>query len=178
VKQVNPAVLQIVTESFGSHNEDRGEKTSTVSNQTGIGTGFVVSADGDLLTNAHVVAGARRVRVHLHDTGAGTAGGSRGKLVDARVVGVDRETDLALLKVDGAWRYLKLGDSGLLRQGQIVLAVGSPRGLENSVTMGVISAPARQIDPDASQAYIQTDAPINPGNSGGRWSIPGATSSV
>jgi len=166
VRQVSPSVLETVSESFVGRDEEQGGNANTVTAKTGVGTGFFVSADGDLITNAHVVAGARRVRVRL--TGAGTVDHKmRGRLVDAEVVGVDRETDLALLKLPGTWPHLELADSSLLRQGQIVLAFGNPRGLENSVTMGVVSATARQIHPDAAQAYIQTDAPINPGNSGG-----------
>jgi serine protease Do len=86
----------------------------------------------------------------------------------AEVVGVDRETDLALLRVaaDGL-EPLAIGDSDALRQGQLVLAIGSPLGLESSVTLGVVSAVARQLRPEDPMIYVQTDAPINPGNSGG-----------
>ena len=168
VRNVSPSVLQIISESFVGHDDDPRGGASTVAKQTGIGTGFLVSPDGDVITNAHVVAGARRVRVRIHEPRAGTAEyRSLGRLMDAKVVGLDRETDLALLKLNGSWKHLHLADSSLVRQGQIVLAVGNPRGLENSVSMGVVSATSRQIHPDASQAYIQTDAPINPGNSGG-----------
>lgn len=157
VQRSSPAVLQIVAEGFGTR-EDDSSHTSTVSHQTGVATGVVVSADGDVITNAHVVHGARRVRVRLRNL----------QFVEAKVVGVDRETDLALLKVPGeSWHHLPMGDSARLRQGQVVFALGSPRGLENSVSMGVISAVSRQISPDAAMAFIQTDAPINPGNSGG-----------
>jgi serine protease Do len=91
-----------------------------------------------------------------------------GKRLPAEVVGLDRETDLAVLKVaQSGLGALRLGDSETLRQGQIVLALGSPFGLENSVTMGVISSVARQVRADDSMIYIQTDASINPGNSGG-----------
>jgi serine protease Do len=163
IREVNPAVLEIVTESYGGPEGESGGNASVVTRRKGLGTGVFVSADGDMLTNAHVVAGARKVRVRVRGSGRGS-----GKLVDAEVVGVDRETDLALLKAPGeAWPHLKLGDSFLLRQGQIVFAVGNPRGLENSITMGVVSSAARQIGPDAAQVFIQTDAPINPGDSGG-----------
>ena len=163
IRQVNPAVLEIVTESYGGSESESGGNTSVVTRRQALGTGVFVSADGDMLTNAHVVAGAKKVRVRMR----GSARAS-GKLVDAEVTGVDRETDVALLKVPGAaWPHLKLADSSLLRQGQIVFAVGNPRGLENSITMGVVSSAARQIGPDAAQVFIQTDAPINPGDSGG-----------
>jgi len=83
-------------------------------------------------------------------------------------VGIDRDSDLAVLKIDQTGLpYLRLGDSDTLRQGQIVMAFGNPLGLENSVSMGVVSSVARQIKPDDTMIYIQTDAPINPGNSGG-----------
>jgi serine protease Do len=91
-----------------------------------------------------------------------------GKMLDARVVGVDRDSDLAVLKIDQTGlSFLKLGDSDTLRQGEIVMAFGNPLGLENSVSMGVVSSVGRQIKPDDSMIYVQTDAPINPGNSGG-----------
>ncbi len=168
VRRVRPAVIQIVSEGFVGHDDEQGGNTSTVSHRTGVGTGFFVSNDGDIITNAHVVAGARSIRVRVHDRGAGRRSrDSGGRLISAKVVGIDRETDLALLKVAGEWPRLPLADSGLLRQGQIVLALGNPKGLEDSVTMGVVSATNRQIHPDAAQAYVQTDAPINPGNSRG-----------
>jgi serine protease Do len=157
VHQSSPAVVQIVADGFGTRDDETSGHTSTVSRQKGIGTGVVLSADGDVITNAHVVSGARRVRVRA---------GARS--IDAQVVGIDRDTDLALLRVPGTeWPHLRLADSSMARQGQIVIALGSPRGLENSVSMGVISSAARQISPDAAIAFIQTDAPINPGNSGG-----------
>jgi serine protease Do len=169
IRRVNPAVLQIVSENFGQRDEHLGGNAGSVSQQTGEGTGFVISPDGDLITNAHVIVGALRVRVRLHESGDMVPGRvGRSRLVDAQVVGVDRETDLALLKLPGSgWTHLRLADSALLRQGQLVFALGNPRGLENSLSMGVVSAVARQIHPDAAQAFIQTDAPINPGNSGG-----------
>ena len=168
VHRVNPAVVQIVSDSFVGRDDEQKGNTSTVTRATGVGTGFFVSADGDVITNAHVVAGARRVRVRLPEsrTGPGKRRMST-RLVDVQVVGVDRETDLALLKIPGTWAHLQFAGSRLLRQGQVVLALGNPRGLENSVSMGVVSATNRQIHPDAAQDYIQTDAPINPGNSGG-----------
>jgi serine protease Do len=133
----------------------------------------VLSADGYIVTNAHVVEGALRLEVLLPPP-PGAAGPGRSILkpvsrrVPARIVGVDPETDLAVLKVDaGAQPFLSLGDSDDLRPGQLVLAFGSPLGLENSVTMGVVSAVARQLTPESRMVYLQTDTPINPGNSGG-----------
>jgi serine protease Do len=132
----------------------------------------LVSADGFIVTNAHVVGGARDIHVRLSTPRAGSPGRSilkpAGARYPARLVGIDAETDLAVLKIDAAGvPALELADSDELRQGQVVIALGSPLGLENSVTMGVVSAPARQLRPEDRMVYIQTDAAINPGNSGG-----------
>jgi serine protease Do len=125
-----------------------------------VGSGVVIDENGYIITNAHVVKDARRVQV--------VAPESRGRAIDAAVVGVAEEIDLALLKVEiKGLRPLPLADDERIRQGEIVFAFGSPQGLRDSVTMGLISATARQPDPDTPMAYIQTDAPINRGNSGG-----------
>jgi serine protease Do len=119
------------------------------------------------VTNAHVVRGAKRVTVTLHDNDTQPASDSA-KTFPARIIGTDTETDLALLKVDRAnLPFLTLGNSDRIRQGEIVIAFGSPLGLTNSMTMGMISAPARQLNEEDFVQYIQTDAAINPGNSGG-----------
>src|SRR6185436_1479812 len=92
----------------------------------------------------------------------------RGPLFEAKILGVDHETDLAVLKIEGAGLpTLAFADSDALRQGQLVFAFGSPLGLENSVSMGVISATVRQLEPESPMIYLQTDAAIHPGNSGG-----------
>lgn len=133
------------------------------------GSGVILDAAGYVMTNYHVVEGARRVQVVLAARPAGTSiVRPRGRTLDAAVVGVDEETDLALLKVEGATlTALPLGDSDTLKAGQLVFAFGSPLGLDNTVTMGVVSAVGRQLEPDDPMVYIQTDAPINPGSSGG-----------
>jgi serine protease Do len=151
--------------------------TSTASNtllerQRSSGSGVIVDAGGFIVTNYHVVSGARRLQVTLPLAGGATATGSivkpRGRTVDATVVGVDEETDLAVIKVDAkGLAALPFGDSDRLRPGQVVCAFGSPLGLDNSVSMGVVSAVGRQLTPDDPMVYVQTDAPINPGNSGG-----------
>jgi len=162
IRQVNPAVLEIVTESYGGSESESGGNTSVVTRRQALGTGVFVSADGDMLTNAHVVAGAKKVRVRMR----GSARAS-GKLVEAEVAGVDRETDVALLKVPGAaWPHLKLADSSLLRRGKSC-SRSETRGPGEFHHHGVVSSAARQIGPDAAQVFIQTDAPINPGDSGG-----------
>jgi serine protease Do len=132
----------------------------------------IVDAEGWIVTNAHVVESARSVRVDLLQPQAEGGSGSilrpRSRRLAARVVGVDRETDVAVLKVEErGLPALELGDSEALRQGQLVMAFGSPLGLENSASLGVVSAVARQLKPDDPMIYVQTDASINPGNSGG-----------
>jgi serine protease Do len=124
------------------------------------------------MTNAHVVNGAQRVQVVLppaiEELPLRAALSTRTTVVPARIVGVARDIDLALIKVDAEkLPALALADYRKLGQGELVFAFGSPEGLRNSVTMGVVSAVARQIDADSPLVYIQTDTAINPGNSGG-----------
>jgi serine protease Do len=132
----------------------------------------VIDAEGYILTNAHVVSGAQRVQVVLPPVDAegaiATALSGRTPTVAARIVGIATEIDLAVLKVDGMkLPALPLASYKQLRQGETVFAFGSPSGLRNTLTHGLVSAVARQTDPDSPLIYIQTDAPINPGNSGG-----------
>jgi serine protease Do len=123
----------------------------------GIGSGFIVSADGYVLTNAHVVSDASEVTVKLTD---------RREFI-AKVVGVDKRSDVALIKIAASGLpIVHFGDSSRLRPGQWVIAIGSPFGFANSVTAGVVSATARPLD-ENYVPFIQTDAAINPGNSGG-----------
>ena len=137
------------------------------------GSGVILSADGYIVTNAHVVAGAQSVQVRLglsqnQKTEWRSILKPPGSVIPARLLGIDRETDVAVLKVESqGLPTLELGDSENLRQGQIVLAFGNPLGLENSVTMGIVSSVARQLRAEDPMIYIQTDAPINPGSSGG-----------
>jgi len=133
--------------------------------------GVIVDGEGYIMTNAHVVEGAQRIRVVL-PLPAGespvTVPIGKRQILDAKLLGLNKESDLALLKVDQKdLPTLTLETSQPARVGQLVLAIGSPEGLQNSVTMGVISAVGRQADPDRPMVFIQTDAPINPGNSGG-----------
>lgn len=171
--RINPAIVQIQASGYAI-GQGIVSSRELVSVQRSRGSGVILSADGYLITNAHVVEGARRVRVLIPRSpdelgdGARSALGARGRLVGAQIVGVDNETDLAVLKIqETGLPYLELGDSDTLRPGQIVFAFGSPLGLENSVTMGVVSATARQLKPEDPMIYVQTDASINPGNSGG-----------
>jgi serine protease Do len=168
-------VVQIFASGYVLRNEgETGTSTALVTRQRATGSGVILSPDGFILTNAHVVLSARKVRVRLGVQTAPAKPGKAapfepaGKMQEAKIVGIDRETDIAVLKIDGQnMPFLTLGDSDTLRQGQLVMAFGNPLGLENSVSMGVVSSVARQIKPDDTMTYIQTDAPINPGNSGG-----------
>ena len=168
-ERVDPAVVQIVTTGYAPS----GDGALILHARRSAGSGVLVDPAGFILTNAHVVGEVRRVQVLLPQIAdEQRRPGSRlkpgGKLVPAEVIGFDRETDIAVLKVAGEGHpFLRLADSDSLRQGQLVFAFGSPYGLENSVTMGVISSVARQVRPEDPIEYIQTDASINPGNSGG-----------
>ena len=128
-----------------------------------LGSGVIVDPKGYIITNEHVVDRADRVRVQLQNDPPGT-------LRDAKVIGVDRETDLAVIKIDAKEPLpaAKLGNSDAANVGDWVLAVGSPFGLQSTVTAGIVSAKGRDIVPQKQfQSFIQTDAAINPGNSGG-----------
>jgi serine protease Do len=178
--RVNRAVVEVFSTGYSLADEESPSGGATtaglITKQRSSGSGVVVSPDGYIITNNHVVQNARRVRVQLAwapETSGDKPGSAqmrqRGKLLEAKVVGTDREADLAVLKVesDTPLPTLRLDDSDALHQGQMVLAFGNPLGLENSVSLGVVSSVGRQIRPDDPMVYIQTDAPINPGNSGG-----------
>jgi len=173
IRRVAPSVVQILVSGYGPQEEtDRRNTGLTISHQRSIGSGFVVDSDGYIMTNAHVVSGAERVQVILptpHADGQiATALSTKTKIVEARIVGTARDFDIALLKVeDQSLPALPLAPYRDLRQGELVFAFGSPGGLRNTVTHGVVSAVARQNDPDSPRISIQTDTPINPGNSGG-----------
>jgi Do/DeqQ family serine protease len=126
----------------------------------GLGSGVIVSQDGYILTNHHVVDGAEQIKIDMNDN----------RTFDARVVGSDPPSDLALLKVEASnLPVLTLGDSDRVRVGDVVLAIGNPLGIGQTVTMGIISAKGRQtgLSSGAFEDFLQTDAPINRGNSGG-----------
>ena len=172
-RKVWPSVVQILVSSYGAREGgDRNEANVVVGRQSSTGSGFVIDPDGYIMTNAHVVNGARRVQIVLPAENAdgtlATALSGRTYLLSARIVGIATELDLALLKVDGQkLPALPLATYSDVRQGETVFAFGSPIGLRNSLTHGLVSAVARQVDPDSPLIYVQTDAPINPGNSGG-----------
>lgn len=167
VKTAEPAVVQInvsraldgvfLRPFFG-----RPPGSSAIPMLRGVGSGFVINADGLVLTNAHVVERADKVTVSFQD----------GRVLDGRVLGKDPVTDIAVIKVDSAnLPTVTVGDSDSVRKGQWAIAIGNPLGLQETVTVGVISAThrfSRDIGiPDKRIGFIQTDAAINPGNSGG-----------
>ena len=167
--KVTKSVVQIVATGYGLSSEKEPSNTALFELQEAIGAGVILTSDGYIVTNAHVVQGARKIRVRLPGLEApGTNETQPHGPMSARLVGIDRQSDLAVLKIDATnLPALELADSDQLKQGQVVFAFGSPQGLENSVTMGVVSATARQVSEDNPTTYVQTDAPINPGNSGG-----------
>jgi serine protease Do len=174
-RRVSGSVVQVLVMGYGPVDQRSrdGETGLVIGRQRSIGSGAIVDADGYIVTNAHVVEGARRVQVvlprELPETGPLQSLGDNASLtVDAKIAGVSSELDLALLKIEVKGLHaIRFADYDALRQGELVFAFGSPEGLRNSITMGVVSSVARQPDPDSPVVYIQTDAPINPGNSGG-----------
>jgi len=166
-QSASPAVVQILVQTLAPLGNGDSQRAGFVSEQEATGSGVIVDPDGYIVTNAHVVRNARRIEVKiLRSDERGEE--PHGHLVPAKLIGVDRQVDIAVVKIEGKnFPALSFVDSDNLRQGQLVLAVGSPLGLQNSLTHGVVSATLRQLDPESPMVYIQTDAPINPGNSGG-----------
>jgi Do/DeqQ family serine protease len=143
---------------FGSQIPERGERQV----QRGTGSGFIISNDGKIITNAHVVEGADKVTVTLKD----------GRTIDGKVLGSDPLTDVAVVQVEASnLPTVKLGNSDSLQVGEWAIAIGNPLGLDNTVTTGIISAKERNSSQigasDKRVDFLQTDAAINPGNSGG-----------
>jgi serine protease Do len=171
--RVGPSIVQVFASSYAPPGDEA--EGALLTTQRTTGSGVILDPDGYIVTNAHVVSGAIRVQVEIPVSRADPAPVARrsvlrphGRVVGAQVVSIDAETDLAVLKVDvKGLPALSLGDSDGLKAGQLVMAFGSPLGLESSVSMGVVSAVARQLEPEDPMIYIQTDAPINPGSSGG-----------
>jgi len=180
VEKVSPAVVNISTtrmikaedffgdlgspfeEFFGKDLWEKffGRKYPPKQKQRSLGSGFIVSSEGYILTNAHVVKGAEEIKIRL----------ANGKTYAAEIIGQDEKTDLALLKAKTWFDFpqpVKLGDSNKLRVGDWVIAIGNPFGLDHTVTVGIVSAKGRVIGAGPYDDFIQTDASINPGNSGG-----------
>ncbi|AFY91841.1 trypsin-like peptidase domain-containing protein [Chamaesiphon minutus] len=170
VAKIGPAVVKIDVPDSNQQSSavdrraagSRLESLLEDKSQAGTGAGFIVSADGKIVTTASVIAGAKRVKVTLKN----------GRVLEGKVIGIDRVTDLAVLRVNASnLPTVKLGNSDRLVQGEWAIAIGNPLGLDNSVTVGIISAIGRTSTqagiPDRRVNFIQTDAAINPGNSGG-----------
>jgi serine protease Do len=175
VERLNPAVVNIDTTTRGSERRrksrtpspgdpfdapfDFGAPRERDTPRRGAGSGFIIDADGSILTNNHVVDRAERITVKLSD----------GRTMRARMIGADPDTDIALIKVDGqsGLPVAALGDSSTLRMGEWVCAIGNPLGYEHTVTVGVVSFLGRKLFDMSLDNYIQTDAAINFGNSGG-----------
>ena len=158
-------MVQIFSTGYAAPEENDTTTASLLTKQHSTGSGVIVAEDGYIITNAHVVRGARLIQVRLPSLRRDQP---VARLLEAKLVGMDREIDVAVLRIEkGGLPHLSLGDSERLRQGELVMAFGKPLGLEGSVSMGIVSSTGRQLHPDDLMAYIQTDAPINPGNSGG-----------
>jgi serine protease Do len=172
VSKVSPAVVQIIVSGYGP-SEDHGHTTTArIVRQHAIGTGIIVDPDGYIMTNAHVVEGAQRIRVILPPPAADSPLELQpvhaGQILEATLLGTHKQSDLALLKIDATHLpTVALRSDVRVHQGELVFAIGNPEGLRNTVTMGVVSSLARQLDEDNPMVYIQTDAALNPGNSGG-----------
>ena len=165
--KVKQSVVQIFSTGYAAVEEsENGSASTIISKQRSTGTGVILTADGFIVTNAHVVRAARKIQVKVALSMA--ADQPQSSLTEAHLIGLDAEADLAVIKIDRTGLpFLHLGNSNAVQQGQLVLAFGNPLGLESSVSMGIVSSTARQIKPDDIMVYLQTDAPINPGNSGG-----------
>jgi serine protease Do len=174
VERVNPAVVNIDATVRGGNDTRRRRPGAEAPDyggpydfnnprdrqtRRGAGSGFIIDKDGSILTNNHVIERAERIMVKLSD----------GRTLRARVLGSDPDTDIALIKVDGQARLpvAPIGDSGTLRMGEWVCAIGNPLGYEHTVTVGVVSFIGRKLFDASLDNYIQTDAAINFGNSGG-----------
>jgi serine protease Do len=170
-RQVAPAVVQVLVSGYGFVDSESGHRVSLLGRERSIGSGVIVDPDGYIITDAHVIKGAVTIRVVITRAALPdelSDDPSNLRTADAKIVGIDQESDLALLKIDEkGLPALQFMDSDRLRQGDLVLAVGAPMGLRNSVSFGVVSSPDRSVGDENPMVYIQTDASINPGNSGG-----------
>jgi serine protease Do len=158
-KVASPSIVHITRKAGGGYYRDWFGGVYRVPESEAVGSGVIVSGDGHILTNYHVVEGAKEIIVHFVE----------GHSVKGKVIGADPETDLAVVKIDPPRGIVpaRLGDSDQLTVGEWVLAIGSPFGLDHTVTSGIVSAKGRKRGLLALEDFIQTDAAINPGNSGG-----------
>ena len=154
--RVTPSIVQVQVTGYRATDEKNSEQAGVIGRQRSLGSGVIVDPDGYIITNAHVVKGAQSVRVVLTPVTAGDSQvraslglGEHSPPIEAKIVGIAPTIDLALLKIDGKnLPAIAFADYTKLKKGELVLAFGSPEGLENSVSMGVVSAVARQADPD------------------------------
>jgi serine protease Do len=169
--QVSPAVVQIRVVGFGLSESGNRTEAAVVERQRSLGSGIIVDPSGYILTNEHVIHGAQRVSVLLPaipGSSPSATDSTHRRIFEAKVIGSQPDVDLALLKIEATGLpVLSLEKVRPAKQGELVFAIGSPNGLDSSVTMGVVSAAERQVENAYPMAFIQTDAPINPGNSGG-----------
>jgi serine protease Do len=172
-QKVSACIVQIFVTGYAAPDGDDSPAAGQPVLERSSGSGVILDPDGYIVTNAHVVENATRLEVELPLAATGGEPGRsiisrRGRTVGAQIVAIDHETDIAVVKIEAkALSVLPFGDSDALRPGQLVLAFGSPLGLDSSVSLGIVSAVARQLTPEDPMIYIQTDATINPGNSGG-----------
>jgi len=172
VSKVSRAVVQIIVTGYGPSESNGHTDTVRFVRQRALGTGVIVDPDGYIITNAHVVEGAQRIKVILPppavDSPLELQPIHAGQILEARLVGTHKQSDIALLKIEATHLpIVTLRSDVRVHQGELVFAIGTPEGLRNTVTMGVVSSLARQLDADNPMVYIQTDAALNPGNSGG-----------
>ena len=175
--KASPAVVHIEVSSYGTSSDEDDDdeiKNQTLAKRRGSGSGVIVDPDGYIITAFHVIKGARRIRVELEGgTGTDISNGQRfnrkpRSSFEASIVGVFREADVAVLKINGqGLPTIAFAESTSLKQGQLVAALGSPEGLRNSLSLGVVSSVTRQIEPDDPLVYIQTDVALASGSSGG-----------
>ena len=172
VAKISPAVVQILVSGYGPEETNGHKTTAPIVRQHAIGSGVIVDPNGYIATNAQVVDGAQRVRVvvTLLTPGSQTEPESAHpqQIFDAKILGRHKKSDLALLKIEATnLPAIALRNDMRVQQGELVLAIGSPEGLRNSVSMGIVNSVAQQTDINDPIFYIQTDAALNPGNSGG-----------
>lgn len=180
--RVSPSVVQVLVTRYGTRDEND-QSGEVVSRQRNLGSGVIIDPNGFIVTNAHVVEGAHQIRVRLASKGRQTVPSvvaqSYASAQNATLVGVFREGDLALLKIEAtALPALPFADYRKLRQGEVVFAFGSPAGLQNSMSMGVVSSIARQLDPTAPSFTFRLTLPSTLAIAAGRWSILPARSRV
>ena len=167
------SVVEIEVTGYGVPEKDKDQGDQQLERQRSLGSGVIVSPDGYIMTNNHVVAGALRIRVIIAPAtvemvSGNTKLGNRRRVYEAKLIGTTRYADLALIKIEEKdLPFIPLPELFNFRLGQTVVAIGAPEGLDHTVTKGIISALGRQPEADRPMVYVQTDAPINPGNSGG-----------